>query len=343
MNSADHAVELAAIRQVELQRVATSVLVVLLDRLRDLERTVNLAILKHDPTGVVRSNAKAARMVNLLDEIREAIRDVLRQMSKFATEDFDELLEIQLDDERRNLWAVFGLDVTWQTTVTAATLLIAGATLRQWFQQIERETTFRVNNAIRSGVAIDETASEIVRRVTGTPTLVHKEGELTRTGRAIETVIRTGITALPGAVLKDIPDAIPGSRFGEHGWQQISVLDNRTTEICRAYAWRKWDATYEPVGHKLPFQGGPPRHPNCRSRVVMVFLSDPEPAHVTFQQFVERLSPGRQTEIFGSKQLRLWRSGVITDSELIRQANRPLSIDALRKLTEEKPLPATGR
>lgn len=54
---------------------------------------------------------------------------------------------------------------------------------------------------------------------------------------------------------------------------QLSTLDNKTSDICVAYSGQMWDINtlqsipFPPGAPTLPFNGGPPRHFNCRSRL----------------------------------------------------------------------------
>jgi hypothetical protein len=59
------------------------------------------------------------------------------------------------------------------------------------------------------------------------------------------------------------------------GIQQISVLDERTSAVCQRYHGATWDVNLQPfLGNELPYDGGVPRHVNCRS--VEIPLIDPE-------------------------------------------------------------------
>jgi hypothetical protein len=70
---------------------------------------------------------------------------------------------------------------------------------------------------------------------------------------------------------------------------------------------------------------------------VLYFEDDGPPAQRTFKQWMANvLTPEQQDRVFGARAMALWRKGQLNDGQLIRQESRPLSIDALRKITDEK-------
>lgn len=134
---------------------------------------------------------------------------------------------------------------------------------------------------------------------------------------------------------------------------QISTLDNRTSDICVAYSGQTWDVnTLQPVmGGTLPFNGGPPRHFNCRSRLRPVTMSFKElgidqaeipagtrasmdgqvPSDITFNQFLKKKSNSFQDDLLGRKRAQLWRDDQITLTQLVDMRGNPLSITQLEQ------------
>lgn len=134
---------------------------------------------------------------------------------------------------------------------------------------------------------------------------------------------------------------------------QVSTLDNRTSDICIAYSGQTWDVnTLQPVkslGSTLPFNGGPPRHFNCRSRLRPVTKSFRElgvdadeipagtrasmdgqvPADITFNQFLKKKSTTFQDNLLGPKRAQLWRDDKITLTQLVDMRGNPMSLAQL--------------
>ena len=133
--------------------------------------------------------------------------------------------------------------------------------------------------------------------------------------------------------------------------QQISTLDSRTSDICVAYSGLTWDLNGEPIDHEKAFNGGPPHHPRCRSRLNAVTKSFRElgidrdelppgkraslngevPADITFDAFLKRKSQAFQNELLGPGKAELWREGRISLTDLVDQTGRPLTLNELRQ------------
>jgi hypothetical protein len=142
---------------------------------------------------------------------------------------------------------------------------------------------------------------------------------------------------------------------------QVSTLDNKTSDICVAYSGQTWNInTLAPVmGSSLPFNGGPPRHFNCRSRLRPVTMSFKElgvdaaeipagtrasmngqvPSDITFNQFLKNKGTAFQDDLLGPARARLWRDGDITLTQLVDMRGNPLRLSQLEELAGIKPKP----
>ena len=47
-------------------------------------------------------------------------------------------------------------------------------------------------------------------------------------------------------------------------------MDSRVTDECRDRNNKKYTLDGEPIGHRIPFNGGPPYHYNCRTQLIPV-------------------------------------------------------------------------
>ena len=143
------------------------------------------------------------------------------------------------------------------------------------------------------------------------------------------------------------------------GQQQVSTLDNKTSDICISYSGMAWDLEGEPLpdtNTTLPFNGGPPRHFNCRSSLVPVLKSFEElglppqnfpegtrasidgqvPADITFNEFLRGKSKTFQDRLLGKRRAGLWRSNRINLRDLVDQTGRPLTVDELLALSRKR-------
>jgi hypothetical protein len=129
-----------------------------------------------------------------------------------------------------------------------------------------------------------------------------------------------------------------------------AVLHN--SAICRGYSGKVWDLDGKPIGHSLPFNGGPPRHFRCRS-VLVAWMKEfdelpdgtrrkiPEatqasmdgqiPADIDYEQFLRGKSETFQKEVLGPGKWELWKTGRITTADMIDQTGRELTLAELRK------------
>ena len=125
-----------------------------------------------------------------------------------------------------------------------------------------------------------------------------------------------------------------------------------------AYSGQTWDIeTLQPVeGSELPFNGGPPRHFNCRSRLRPVTKSFRElgvdadeipagtrasmdgqvPADITFDTYLESKSETFQNRLLGRKRAELWRKNAITLTQLVDFRGYPLTLEQLESRISNK-------
>lgn len=335
----------AIVRTIELQKVSSWILAGMLSDLRGLQDEIYSLLLENDPAGATSTRAQLALLEAWLLAVEKKIKAVMDELADRAEECFEELADVQDRDEREALFIIFGIKLSAGDLAGFADLLIIGSTARQWFQHMGHTMLFKLRAAGQHAILGSQAAEDLRDAVRGdlNPFKIAQ--------RETELVIRTGVDALPTEILKGIqennpePTKAPPRTGGEEepapepvkfnpGWQQISVLDNRTSEICRNYAWKKWDYDYRPIGHALPFNGGPPRHPYCRSRIVLIELDAEETSERTFKEWIETRTDAANIKLFGETKFRMWESGLISDTELIRQPESEMSISDLRERGE---------
>lgn len=336
MNDAERLLTLGAIRQVELQRLATWMLRDILQQLDDLSSKLGALVLNAGIGQEKRLSSQRRIERELFDEIEQLIEEVMQEIQRRMESDFTELLSITAEDERKNFLLIYGLSLAGSPPAIASELLVNGATFADQLQRAQDDLLFRIKATVRDSVAAGEAEEELYRRIKGGKTVEAPVGEMAQTNRRLETITRTAVNTVPTAVQLELKPR--ENVIAAHGWQHVSVLDGRTTQICRSRNGKRWDAQFNPIGHSMTFRPPPlfpPEHP-CRSRIQLIFLDDPPAPEVSFKSWVNQLSPENQRTIFGAENFRRWQQGRMTDAELIRQQNRPLSIEELRKRTENK-------
>jgi hypothetical protein len=194
-------------------------------------------------------------------------------------------------------------------------------------------------------LAFGETNQQIIKRIVGSPSVPG----IMDTARAnaaslVQTSVQTVANDARLATFKENSDLIKGVK-------QISTLDSHTSLICIAYSGGEWDLDGNPInGTTLPFNGGPPRHFNCRSVLVPITktfrelgipIDEPQPttrastdgpvsAKTTFDDFLKRKGQAFQDEVLGKGRADLWRTGKMTLSQLVNGEGNPLTLEELR-------------
>ena len=223
--------------------------------------------------------------------------------------------------------------------------LLQGAPLKDWWAKQAEDTAFKFASQVRQGVAQGETLQQIITRVVGSV----KHG----TPGIMEVSRRNASTLVHDSIMQIANDAKMETYRANgdilNGMKQLSTLDSHTSQICVAYSGAQWDLSGKPInGNTLPYNGGCPRHPNCRSILVPITktykelgIDIPEvsgtrssdlgqvPADMSFEAFLKRHDKAYQDELLGKGKAEMWRSGKITLSDLLSQEGRPLTLKML--------------
>jgi hypothetical protein len=296
---------------------------------------------------------KLTRPKPLTDISRQRLLDLLAECRSLIAQTYIEAKKVVNGGEIATLEAqhtqrAFSLVVADRLTVgipsnlktLAGDVLIQGAPSSEWWSRQGADTAFRFSNAVRQGVAQGETNAQIVARVRGTRTA---PGIMEASRRNAEALVRTSVQTVANVsrleVFKGNGDVLDGVR-------QLSTLDGRTSDTCIAYSGGTWDLEEKPIPPtRLPFNGGPPRHWNCRS--VLTPMVKPIPGFempvgtraaaggpvrgdISFSEWLESKSKQFQDDLLGDGKADLWRSGKITLTQLLDQRGRPLTLAQLR-------------
>lgn len=192
---------------------------------------------------------------------------------------------------------------------------VMGQPFKVWFDKFTDELETRTVGQVRM-----ETATG--RRIVVRPDFLLDFFGRTVTG--LDALIRTYMNRVQNLTIREIAlGSIPDFR-----WVQISILDSRTTVICRSYAQLEWTKEFEPVGHHEPFKDGAPRHWNCRSLIVPALMED-QLREIGFEDWFQELEGFQRDGIFGKTQSKLYRRRLIGTGDLLRQTTRPLEVAKL--------------
>jgi hypothetical protein len=205
--------------------------------------------------------------------------------------------------------------------------LMTGAPLADWWAGQADTLKERFAQQMRLGLLQNDSDEDVIKRIRGTREMGFKDG-LMETSRRMAKILVRGASSSVSAQARKV--AMLDNPRVFKGVQQISVLDGRTSQTCIAYAGKVWELPiYKPVGHSLAYNGGVPRHPNCRSTEVAVLTEQygGEPADdMGFEEFLEDKSPPQVAELLGKGKAELYRAGKITLNDLVDQQGRGVGL-----------------
>jgi len=225
--------------------------------------------------------------------------------------------------------------------------LIQGATINEWFSRLNESTKFDIERAVKNGVTLGQTNREIAKAIVGNGSDKGPQA-LAKARRDAMAITRTATQTVANearmAGYMENADIIKAVQW-------VSTLDSRTSEICIARSGKTWSfPDFKPIGHSIPWNGGPPAHWACRSTSIPVTRSMAEitgkaveqiaprtrasmdgsvAQDITFDQFLKNKPPAFADEMLGKGRADLWRSGKITLSQLLDQRGNPLTLTQL--------------
>lgn len=212
-----------------------------------------------------------------------------------------------------------------------------GKLLKDWFTELDAGAFTRLRNVIRAAIVEGRTIDQVVREVRGTRAQGYQDGILQVNRRAAEATARTAIAHTANAARDRLYQA---NVTLVKAVQWVSVLDGRTSAVCRAR-----DGTVYPVD-KGP---RPPAHPNCRSSTVPVLKSLREmgikgdlpastrasmngqvAADLTYDDWLRKQPRAFQDEVMGKAKGDLFRAG-LTQDRFVSRAGMEYTLDELKQ------------
>lgn len=287
-----------------------------------------------------------ARTQQLLNQATEIIDRYYAALQTHTEATLTGMARVQANAVAQSLNAtlVVTTDAALPTTAFLSHLLgrtlIEGAASAAWWKKQSSDTAFRFAAAVRQGMIAGETNSQILTRVVGTQI---SPGIMQVSKSNARSLIHSSIQATAAAARRE---TFQKNRDIFSGIRQVSTLDSHTSLICVAYSNAEWDMDYKPInGTTLPFNGGIPRHWNCRSVEVPIIQAyaargpqgmrasseGPISAKTTFDQFLKRKGVAFQDEVLGKGRAALWRKGTINLSQLLDLKSNPLTLAQLQR------------
>jgi len=205
-----------------------------------------------------------------------------------------------------------------------------------------------INQSIQSSFALGESSQKAARRLIGTPT---QRGAFQFSRNSAEAVTRTALNHLGNEARR-----FTYSQYPEliKGYEWVSTLDKRTSDICRFRDGRVW--FYDETAKEktsLPLLEGevfPPAHINCRSTTTPIVVSWQElgikadelpqgtrasmngqvPERTTYYEWLQRQPAAAQREVLGPTRYNLWKKESVAPLEFHANSGRMLTLSQLK-------------
>lgn len=297
------------------------------------------------------------RLDLLLQSVRALNIDVYRQFEQSLTADLQGFSGAEATYHAQLFRAAMPvqLDVASvsQEQVYAAAMSrpMQGRLLREWAQSLESGRATRIRDTLRQGYVEGKTTAQLVTELRGTRAKQYQDGIIEIDRRHAEAVIRTAISHTASAARDQFTQA-NADLIKAEVWR--ATLDSRTSNICRLRDGKEYTpGEHKPIGHKLPWLGGPGRaHWCCRSVASAVTKSWEElggfsgpdlspaerasmdgqvPADLSYSDWIKRQSAARQDEVLGPTRGALLRRGGLTLEKFANDKGKWLTLDELKE------------
>jgi SPP1 gp7 family putative phage head morphogenesis protein len=254
--------------------------------LQELADDLSDLVMRHE-TESIKSMGKLRQ---LLAQVKALVREsydltaeqTAKKLAQFSAAELDHgaaAINVQLGADLANLKITFE-----QVKQLSDQALARGRFFKELMGDAGVRLTNKVTAQIRMGIVGGETNDQIISRIRGTKAMSYKDGVMEATKREAETIVRTAASAAGNAARAEVYDQ---NMDLIKGFQHLSTLDSRTSDICIARSGVMWDADKEPVGdNPFPYED-PPLHPNCRSVILPILKSFGELA-TTKSKFSDR-------------------------------------------------------
>lgn len=247
-----------------------------------------------------------------LKEVDDLIASIYAKATAGMAKDFDALAKQQATWTANQLGAVgAGANVSTISTATALGAYKArpqnGKFTKDLIKLFDENQRGRIIEQLRISFVEGEsltTATRRLRNITNT------------NARFARAFIRTTNSHI-GSVVSDEVYKANADLVEQYEW--LSILDGRTTPICRGRDGKRYDVGKGPM---------PPAHIGCRSTTTPILKDFPPPQRETFDEWIKRQDAERQNQILGPSRAALVREGASVRS-FVDNTGRTLTLKQL--------------
>lgn len=310
--------------QIGIARYSTATVRKMLALLGRTEADIVEQIEKLSWDDVTRNSSKADRLKRMLEAMKITSREGALALGRELKKELQAFAAYEAEFQSKLLSQV---EIGFTLRAKAEQLNAAvnsrpfqGRLLREWVNDLDEASYKRLRDAIRIGYVEGESVANVIKRVRGTRALGFKDGIMEISRRGAEALVRTAISHTANAAKEEFfaanPQTIRGVRWS-------SVLDSRTTPVCRAR-----DGKVYPVGEGPR----PPAHIRCRSTTVAMLFGEPDPPEgETYEGWLKRQPVELQDDILGKAKGQLFRKGGLDLDRFVDRAGKELTLDQLRR------------
>jgi hypothetical protein len=360
MSANDDLVDRAIAHQVELSKYSNGVvrrLIAILNR-ADSRMAAELSGVLETIGDV--STFRVERLESMLASVRALNAQAYSQIEQELRTELREFTEYEANWQQMTLREAIppGVSVSFagvsveQVYAAALARPFQGVLLKGALDDLSEQSAKLVRQTISAGIVEGRTTQQIIRDLRGTRAKGYADGLLQRSRRDVEAIVRTAISHTAGVVQDNVMQANTDLL---QAVQWSSTIDLRTSEICRIRDGKLYTPdTHKPIGHSLPWGGGPGRaHWRCRSAQVPVLrswramgidmdgsanldgtrasLDGQLPQDITYAQWIEKQSAARQDEVLGPSRGKLLREGKLPMEALYSQSGQFLTLQQLHE------------
>lgn len=300
------------------------------------------------------------RLQDMLYSVRKLNAAAFKAVLRELTDELADFLIYEADYQRAMLVSTLPVHVPVaavsmaQVRAAAVGRPFQGVLLKDVLADLEDGRAKLVRRVIAQGFVEGKTTDAIVRELRGTRARNYADGLFNRSRRDVEAIVRTAVGHYAKTVrqqmAEDNEDLIKALRW-------TSTLDNRVSEFCRIRDGKLYHPkTHAPIGHDLPWGGGPgAAHWNCRSVSVPVLKSWRDmgvdmddmppgtrasmdgqvPADMTYAEWIKKQPFARQVEVLGETRARLLRDGGADLGDFYGAKGRVLTLEEMRERDAE--------
>lgn len=219
----------------------------------------------------------------------------------------DSLTPQQKDDRRKFLLIPFPINKTIKSTYTNAVLPANGIPPVSFLNAFAATASNSVVNLINQGYSNNWSKQETLDNIIGTASANFKDGAFNKIYNQNSAVLNTILQHVSSIAQTSVASQI----YEQYMW--VSVLDNRTTEICRSRDGNIYKYGDGPL---------PPAHINCRSKTVPYIEDGGDSDYeATYYGWLQNQPTAVQNDILGINKAGGLRNGSVNSTDIDKFTN----------------------